>query len=321
MANDFTVTPVNPLQALMMGHQGYDTGRKYATQNRRESALAQLMAGGNANPDFAGVARTLAASGDLEGAGQVAALNKNLAGPESTDEIKEYNLAKQQGFQGSFFDFKTQLKKAGATRINNAVNVGENEYAKTLAKSDAERFLGYQKAGQSAQGALGSLDVLENAMADPNFYSGPGAERFALPLRQAQAAFGGDPKAAASMETFRSTASKAALDAMGGSLGAGFSNADRDFVLNQVPNLSNTPEGNKQLVSVARKIRQREIQVAKMAREYASKNNGRLDSGFDAVLQDYAEKNPLFKDMKPAAPSSPQGGNRTGTGVPWRIVQ
>lgn len=297
MANPFEVQPVNFLQALMSGQQGYKQGREIATENRRSSALQQLMGGAQpgANPDYAGVARTLAASGDIAGASQIAGLAKNLAGPESTDEIKEYNLAKQQGFPGNFFDFKTSLKKAGATNVNTNVNTGEKEYDKVLNKAEAERFIGYQKGGQAAQSALTSLDVLDNSMKDPNFYSGPGAERFALPVRQAQAAFGGDPKAAASMETFRAVASKAALDTMGGSLGSGFSNADRDFVLNQVPNLANTPDGNKQLIDVSRKVRQREIEISKMARDYASKNKGRMDAGFDAVLQDYAEKNPLFK--------------------------
>lgn len=322
MANPFEVAPPNILQALMMGQQGYKQGREIATENRRSTALQQLMGGAQpgANPDYAGVARTLAASGDIAGASQIAGLAKNLAGPESTDEIKEYNLAKQQGFPGNFFEFKTSLKKAGATNVNTNVNTGEKEYDKVLNKAEAERFIGYQKGGQSAQSALSSLDVLDNSMKDPSFYSGPGAEKFALPLRQAQAAFGGDPKAAASMETFRANASKAALDAMGGSLGSGFSNADRDFVLNQVPNLANSPEGNKQLIDVSRKVRQREIEISKKAREYASKNGGRLDAGFDGVLQDYAEKNPLFKGAAPVSGAAPSG-NRTGTGVPWRIVQ
>lgn len=310
MANPFSVEPANPLQALMMGAQGYKQGKEIATEGRRSSALQQLMGAGGApgaSPDYAGVARTLAASGDLAGATQIAGLAKNLAGPESTDEIKEYNLAKQQGFPGNFFDFKTSLKRAGATNVNTNVNTGEKEYDKVLAKAEADRFVGYQKGGQGAQTALQSLDVLDNAMKDPSFYSGPGAERFALPLRQAQAALGGDPKAAASMETFRANASKAALDAMGGSLGSGFSNADRDFVLNQVPNLANTQEGNKQLIEVTRKVRQREIEIAKMAREYAAKNKGRMDAGFDSVLQNYAEKNPLFKGATPpAAPAAPK---------------
>jgi hypothetical protein len=313
MANPFAVEPTNILQALMMGTQGYKQGKEIATENRRSSALQQLMGGGaqpGATPDYAGVARTLAASGDLTGATQIAGLAKNLAGPESTDEIKEYNLSKQQGYTGSFTDWKTALKRAGATNVNTNVNTGEKEYDKVLNKAEAERFIGYQKGGQSAQSALQSLDVLDNAMKDPNFYSGPGAERFALPLRQAQAALGGDPKAAASMETFRANASKAALDAMGGSLGSGFSNADRDFVLNQVPNLANTAEGNKQLIEVTRKVRQREIEISKKARESAAKNGGRLDAGFDAVLQDYAEKNPLFKGAQQSAPAQPNAPRR-----------
>lgn len=316
MANPFAITPASPLQALMMGQQGYESGNKMRVENDRRSALQSLMGGGQGatgTPDYSAVANRLAQSGDLAGAAQVATIAKSLAGPESTDEIKEYKLAQGQGFKGSFFDFKTQLKQAGATRINNTVNAGENEYAKAVGKADADRFIGFTKAGQSAQGALTSLDVLERAVASPDFYSGPGAEKFVLPIRQATAAFGGDPNAAATMETFRANASKAALDSMGGSLGAGFSNADRDFVLNMVPNLGTTPEGNKQLINVSRKVKQREIQIAKMARDYAARNKGRLDSGFDDELAEYAAKNPLFPNRAPSQ-------NLTGTGVKWRIL-
>lgn len=315
MANRFYVEPANIFQSLMSGVKGYDEGKKARVEDDRKSALAQLLtpAGqGSGTQNYTAIATKLAQAGDLSGATSVATLGKSLAAPESTDEIKEYNLAKQQGFQGSFFDFKTKLKQAGATKINNSIQTGENEYAKTLNKDMAERFIGYQKDAQSAAGQKGSLDILEKATQDPNFYSGTGAERFVLPLKQAIAAYGGDPQSAASMETFRAISSKSVLDSLG-SLGAGVSNADRDFIMNQVPSLQNTPEGNKTLIDIGRKTAQRKQDVAKLAREYASKNNGRIDAGFDAVVQDYADKNPLFK-------GSAQQGGRAKTGIGFRFV-
>lgn len=297
MANPFSITPANPLQALMMGQQGYEAGNKMRTENERKSALQSLMSGqaNGGTPDYASVANRLAQSGDLTGASQVATLAKSLAGPESTDEIKEYKLAQNQGFKGSFFDFKTQLKQAGATRINNSINTGEKAYDTALGKSYADRFLEAQKAGQNAVGQIATLDTLDNLTKDPNFYSGVGAERFALPMKQIISRMGGDPNAAASMETFRALSNKSVLDSMGGSLGTGFSNADRDFVVGQVANLANTPDGNRQLISISRKVAQRNQDIARLARDYASKNGGRMDSGFDAVLSQWAEQNPLFK--------------------------
>lgn len=311
MANPFEVQPTNVLQALMMGTQGYKQGKEAATESRRSSALAQLMGTGsqpNANPDYAGVARTLAASGDLAGATQIAGLNKALAGPESTDEIKEYNLARQQGFKGSFFDFKTTLKKAGATNVNTNVTTGDNAYAKTINEARAKDAVSLQQAGRNAPVAIGTLNRMEALTASPEFYSGAGAERFALPLKQAVAALGGNPDAAAPMEEFRALSNKAALDGVGGSLGAGFSNADRDFITTQYPGLSNTPQGNKMRIEGLRKIEERKVEIARRARDYAKRNKGMLDEGFEDELSRWANQNPIFprsaQSVPGAAPSA-----------------
>lgn len=39
-----------------------------------------------------------------------------------TGDMKEYELARRQGFKGSFVDFQKQIKQAGATNISNTVN-------------------------------------------------------------------------------------------------------------------------------------------------------------------------------------------------------
>jgi hypothetical protein len=208
------------------------------------------------------------------------------------------------------------LKRAGATNVN--VNTGENEYAKTLAKEDAQRFTEYQKAGRNAVSTMGSLNRMESIVKSTDFYSGVGAESVALPLRQLNVMLGGDPKKAASMEDFRALSSKAALDGMGGSLGTGFSNADRDFIVNQYPSLANTPEGNMLRIDGLRKIEQRKIDIARLARDYAKRNNGRIDAGFDDELARWAEANPIFP--RPAQSAPAQSGT-SQYGVGWRIVQ
>lgn len=39
-------------------------------------------------------------------------------GPQPTDDMREYEFAKSQGFGGSFTDYQTQLRKAGATNVS-----------------------------------------------------------------------------------------------------------------------------------------------------------------------------------------------------------
>src|SRR5690606_27468995 len=79
----------------------------------------------------------------------------------------------------------------------------------------------------------------------------------------------------------------------------------RDFVIDQVPNLSNTPPGNAQLVDIQRKLNRRKQEIAQLAREYASRNEGRIDAGFDEYVAQWAEQNPLFPPQPD--PSIPAG--------------
>lgn len=322
MANPFFVAPPDTGGALQALMQGYDFADKRAKQAQQDAAYKEigqtLQSGGAIDNNVLGKIMGLGPSG-----APLLAAAAQLGKSDTTDEIKEYNLdMKQRQSRGlatmPFGDWKTALKVAGATKINNSVNTGENEYSKTINAGEAKRFLGFQDTARSAQDQLNSLQVMENAIKDPNFYSGPGAETFALPIKRAVAAFGGDPASAASMETFRAQANKAVLDSMGGSLGTGFSNADRDFVVSQVPGLPNTPEGNKALIDVNRKVAQRKIEISKMARQYAARNKGRIDAGFDDELAAWAEKNPLFP-RPAAAPAAAPGVNRTRSGVQWSV--
>lgn len=310
--NPFFVKPPNVFESLLAGEQGF----KSARDSRRQSTLedARLRAGQaiQSGGDLRQAMGELVSIGDNQGVAALGALSKQGL----TDEIKEYQLAKSQGFGGSFFDFKTSLKKAGATNVN--VNTGEKEYDKTLSKGFAESFLNTQKQGRGAESAIGTLNLMEKLTSDPNFYSGSGGEAVTQLKRAASSIGISAPDAAGPNELFRSMGNRLVLDAAGGSLGTGFSNADRDFIQSTVPALANTPEGNRQIIQVQRKVYERQREVSKLAREYAKNNGGRVDAGFEATLAQWAERNPLFP--RQAAPA-PGGGNRTGTGVPWRIVQ
>ncbi len=102
-----------------------------------------------------------------------------------------------------------------------------------------------------------------------------------------------DSKAAAPSELFDALSNKVILDGLGGSLGAGISNGDRDFIQRTAPDLAKTPQGNAQLLAYARALAQRQQEVAKFARDYYAKNGRKLDPGFDDALAQWAEANPL----------------------------
>ncbi len=244
-------------------------------------------------------------------------LKVSLANSKPTDDQREYfeTYVPQELAAGRspklFNDWVIERKKATGTNVVQ-VNKGEDAYDKEMGGAFAKKYNALNDAGDKAFATLGTLQTMRRLSADPNLYSGALAENVALPIKRAMVALGGDEKSAASMEAFRALANKSVLDSMGGSLGSGFSNADRDFVVSQVPGLGNTKAGNEVLFGVMEKIERRKIDVARLAQEYAQepgpdgKPRGRLDAGFDRKLSEWREKNPLFSteeraDIKKAA--------------------
>lgn len=75
-----------------------------------QEALKQAGVQVGDTPDFNAVAQQLGTFGRTSGPAASA--------PVSTDDIKEYEFAKQGGFQGSFFDYLKSVKAASAPQIN-----------------------------------------------------------------------------------------------------------------------------------------------------------------------------------------------------------
>jgi hypothetical protein len=203
-----------------------------------------------------------------------------------------------------------------ATNVSTIIN-GEKEQDKVIGKGYGERFNDIQKAGIAAPGTLGTLNLMDKLISDPNFYSGTGGESATALKRLAVSAGIAGADTAAPNELFQKMAQKSVLDAAGGSLGTGFSNADREYLNGTVPNIGNTPQGNKLIIEVGRQVQQRNLEIARQAREYARSHGGRLDAGFEDQIAAFAEKNPLFVNMptapasKPAAPAYREGATAT----------
>ncbi len=173
---------------------------------------------------------------------------------------------------------------------------GEKEYEKTVGKGYGEAMLDIQKQGRSAQNSITSLKLMEKAIETPGFYSGAASDAVTSARKVAVSLGVADAASAAPNELFTKISNKLVLDLAGGSLGTGFSNADRDYLAASVPNLANTPEGNKQIIQIMKKVEGRRAEVAKFARDYAKFHNGRLDAGFDDALAQWTEQNKLFPE-------------------------
>lgn len=233
MANPFDVQVVNPLQALLVGGQAYDSSRRSAREEQQKSALAQLL-GGNAGgvsgqpggqPDFSRAASSLAASGDLDGAVKLVTLGKAFS-PESSADIQAFKMAQAQGFKGGILDFMKEKAAAGATKVttNNSVSGGGG--------SDKQIFDSVEESAKAARAAATGLTGIREARAALNggMISGFGANQN-LALQKAGAALGiVDPEKIVNTETFRSAIAPQVAAMLKSTVGTtNISNSDREF--------------------------------------------------------------------------------------------
>jgi hypothetical protein len=224
----------------------------------------------------------------------LSAIAANRLNPKDnrTTKMKDYKAAKDGGFTGSFTDF-LKLQQSNTT-INNKM---EDAWKKGLGEYGIDMLKSITQDAKNAQNILMRSRQLENLMADPAFKSGALTEGL-NEARKIVEALGGDPANVSSMETFRSITSQLVLDSMGGSLGAGFSEGDRKFVVDIQPSLDKTIASNRNLVSMQQKIANRKLLIQQMANQYI-KENGILDTGFNIFLAKFTEANPVFEKVDP----------------------
>ena len=95
--------------------------------------------------------------GGIGGAGETIS-----SGPKKTTEQKEYEFAKEQGFQGSFVDYQKMLKQAGANNLT--VNTGQSytsAFGKGIAEQDLNKFTAAQGAPKQLESAQQTLNLLD----------------------------------------------------------------------------------------------------------------------------------------------------------------
>jgi hypothetical protein len=153
-------------------------------------------------------------------------------GPKKTTEQKEYDFAKTPeggNFKGSFMDYQTFLKKAGANNL--VVNTGQSytsAFGKGIADQDLNKFTAAQSAPKQIESAQQTLNLL-----DKGAITGFGAE-YKLNLARALNVTGAKNadiiKNTEQLVSNRGQAVLEAIKASGLGAGNGFTNTDREFL-------------------------------------------------------------------------------------------
>ena len=199
---------------------------------------------------------------------------------------------------------KKQTSHAPAANTN-VVLKQEGEEAKSVGKFFGDAYANMQNAGFSAQTKVNRYDRLGQLLDGVNTgkFAGAGLE---VSKAANSLGFNLDPNMA-NKEAAQALSGEIALELRNPSGGAGMpgamSDADRQFLVNMVPGLATTPDGRKLMLETAKKLAQRDMEVARLGREYR-KRNGSIDEGFYDELTRYSTANPLFGQQSAPAPSA-----------------
>lgn len=198
----------------------------------------------------------------------------------------------------------------------------EKTESEGVGKGLAEDYTNIQKTGAAATKSITTLQRMSQL--SPKAFEGSAAPALQF-ARSLLTSLGIPSNTVAAGEEFTSLANKMVLDANNGTLGPGVSNSDVQYLAAINPSIAQSAAGRREIIETQLALKQRDLQVAKMATEYR-KANGTLD-GFTTHIAQWAEKNPLFAgrdnqaarigaenaalgDRKAAAAEPPKVGDR-----------
>jgi hypothetical protein len=153
---------------------------------------------------------------------------------------------------------------------------GESEFVKELGKIDAKKVGEAQLARDTASSTIISLNKLaslpDNELITGQFATGRvGVTNLLQTLGLASAS---DAKKLSGSQEYQKVAGDVILQTLGGKLGSGFSNADREFIQGLIPQLETNPAARRQLISFMQAKNQAIIEEATRVETYARANNG-----------------------------------------------
>lgn len=224
-----------------------------------------------------------------------------------TTTMKDYEFFKQQLINNGMSENEASQIALGAVKKGVNVNVGDNtapqakKFNEQLGKAWADDYSSINAAAKNANNTISTSDEIIKIANNPNVYFGPGAKYIKNTKKLAQslglADFGDSVNQADIMTAY---GNRLAMQMRNPDSGFGLtgSTSDRDvqFLLDSVPNLSQTREGAIYLANLSKASAQRDRDLAKFANEYRRKN-GVFDSNdfYVNVVEKYDKENPLIK--------------------------
>lgn len=253
---------------------------------------------------------------------QIDALTAKPAVPP-TDDMREYEMAKTQGFAGSLQDWIAAKPTAGGVTVNTGDN--SSAFGKKADETAATRMSDLVTSGQGAAQFMGDIQAL--AALGGQIDTGKGAEILNTLGPYAQA-LGVKLDGLSEGQAYQ-----AIIDRMAPAMRPAGSGASSDFdarqFLSSLPSLGRTPEGNQIIMQTLSAMQQHKIAAAEIAGralsgditwQAADKEIAALGDPFTAFneygKQASGEGKPV--DPKYEAPEPPEGWG--GDAALWRFM-
>lgn len=256
--------------------------------------------------------------------------------PDPTSAQREYEMARQQGYEGTFMDYKRDL--AEAQRAQTTVNVGSEEkagefFGKELGKQAAGRMNSMYDTANRARKNLATAGEMERAfrtVLDQGGTIGPGADLEVTASRVLRVmginpADLGLPEDTGAAETLQALAGELVLGKIGGENGMpanNFSDADRKFIENTVPQLDSTPSGFLWKLEIHKRLQQRALERETMWNQAIDRAQAEGIDEYDAWRRferdwaDYVNQTPLIDDDTRQQIEGAMSATTTPSGAP-----
>ena len=153
---------------------------------------------------------------------------------------------------------------------------GESEFVKEMGKLDAKKVSEAVLTRETATSTINSLNKLaslpDNQLITGQFATGRvGATNLLVTLGLAAPS---DTNKLVASQEYQKVAGDVILQTLGGKLGSGFSNADREFIQGLIPQLETNPNARRQLISFMQNKNQEIVKESIRLENYARSNRG-----------------------------------------------
>jgi hypothetical protein len=228
-----------------------------------------------------------------------------------TEAQKNYEAARRDGFQGTFFEYQRAMREK-------EVVSGESEENRAIGKKSGEAIAAMAEAAGSAPNNLSRLSRISTMMEQigtgkltPSRMTAAQWGRALGVSDDTLKGIGLDPRQAATGEALQAMINQLVV----GQIGAGgfpannFSDADRAFLVQTMPELSKDPRANEIVIEALRRTEQSKVDKAKAYREWKQANPKSTFFDFETEWSDKQASVNKMDDLAARASQLIQGGN------------